>query len=150
MGMDASVAHVVLRLVTSLSAAMYTMSAVLNVFEPHVFTQGVVAFYMIAAGLCVVVTEFSPFGLDKLMRAFPFLGGYCGRGVSYIMLGTLSLGREMGTLGQVAGSFMIISGILAVLMHFVGDSYGLHYRDPARSGDFRRYEDNLVSGEPMF
>ena len=64
----------------------------------------------------IICSEFSPYIFENvILKFFPFLQFHAGRGIFYMILGSFCLDPAMGFWCIVAGSGLIICGIMYVL-----------------------------------
>ncbi|KAF4644371.1 hypothetical protein TGRH88_013640 [Toxoplasma gondii] len=105
------------RVFTAGSAFVLCCAGVVNVALPVCYTTGVVGLALVCAGVVALLCEFSPYGLNVLMGVCPLLGEYFFRGVVYLLVGLLPLGKEMSWLGRLAGSLMLLSGAANIAVH---------------------------------
>eukprot|EP00920_Eleutheroschizon_duboscqi_P000210 GHVT01000694.1.p1 GENE.GHVT01000694.1~~GHVT01000694.1.p1 ORF type:complete len:158 (+),score=32.85 GHVT01000694.1:605-1078(+) len=110
------------------------------------YTSTVVGLYAALAATVAFLCEFSPYGLDILLRHVAAFGDYRFRGAFYALAGLLTLGSPFHWLGQLGGSLMIISGALNSAVYFVSSrqpgAVGYdHANAPTRPGGVPRYAD---------
>eukprot|EP00389_Voromonas_pontica_P006722 GDKH01010110.1.p2 GENE.GDKH01010110.1~~GDKH01010110.1.p2 ORF type:complete len:93 (-),score=12.31 GDKH01010110.1:68-346(-) len=81
-------------------------------------------------------------------------GEYLGRGILYLLLGLLTLGKELGAIAQAGGGVLLAAGVGSVVMHYMGGGDSGHF-SYGGSGDndqreaFRR-EDERDGGYGQF
>ncbi|KAH6895524.1 Golgi apparatus membrane protein TVP15 [Thelonectria olida] len=104
----------IFRIVNLVVGAITALGGIAGLFKPD-FPGIIVDVYMIIFGLSIVLLEFQiP---PQLSRYASFLFSFIGRGVFYIFLGTLILGKMW--LSKVAGSIVGIVGIAYVALEFI-------------------------------
>uniref|UniRef100_A0A0G4F4E1 COPI associated protein n=1 Tax=Chromera velia CCMP2878 TaxID=1169474 RepID=A0A0G4F4E1_9ALVE len=136
-----------LRVLCAIGALLYIIGAFTNLIRPNCYTVWITALYAVLAGFFVLITEFSPLGLSKLLKVVPFVGEYFGRGLLYIGFGLMTLGGEMGGLSIAGGAILIASGVGSLALHFVmpADEQGGYAMEDGQ-GVFTRYEEETDGG----
>lgn len=121
------------RLFTAGSAATLCVCGLVNVAVPACYTTAVMGLCLLLFGVVVLLCEFSPYGLNVLMGLCPLLGEYFFRGILYLLVGLLPLGKEMSPIGRIAGACMLLSGAANIALHLLLPA-ALEYHHPeARS-----------------
>ncbi|CBZ51051.1 conserved hypothetical protein [Neospora caninum Liverpool] len=121
------------RVFTAGSAFALCCAGVINVALPVCYTTCILGLALIGFGIVALLCEFSPYGLNVLMGVCPLLGEYFFRGVIYLLVGLLPLGKEMSWFGRLAGSLMILSGAANIAVHIALPA--AVYYGPANGGE---------------
>eukprot|EP00743_Colponemidia_sp_Colp-15_P001492 GILK01001632.1.p1 GENE.GILK01001632.1~~GILK01001632.1.p1 ORF type:complete len:182 (+),score=17.65 GILK01001632.1:45-548(+) len=136
-----------LRLWTGVAAVCELITGILGLADlpdGSKYLVGLICAYIAVFSVAVLLTEFSPLGLSKLINVFPFLEEYFGRGVFYIIIGSFTLQPvgKAGSFAIVSGVFMMVAGFFSIVAHyFWGENPtaermgGGPYRPSGRGGD---------------
>eukprot|EP00357_Protocruzia_adherens_P029633 CAMPEP_0114981450 /NCGR_PEP_ID=MMETSP0216-20121206/5549_1 /TAXON_ID=223996 /ORGANISM="Protocruzia adherens, Strain Boccale" /LENGTH=156 /DNA_ID=CAMNT_0002343119 /DNA_START=44 /DNA_END=514 /DNA_ORIENTATION=- len=102
------------------SSGLVFVTGLMNFFRSSNYLYHLICIYLLIFSVLAVLLELMPDSLTEILqKIFPFLETYAGRGMFFIILGTFCVGGDMDTLGNIAGSFIIISGAMCLACHWM-------------------------------
>mmetsp|Transcript_27235 Transcript_27235/g.31441 ORF Transcript_27235/g.31441 Transcript_27235/m.31441 type:complete len:152 (-) Transcript_27235:160-615(-) len=82
------------------------------------YTEELVAICLSVFSLIILATEFSPLLLETyILRVFPWLDHYLGRGLFYLFLSLFGMGNEMGSFENVTAFMIALSGVANLFIY---------------------------------
>eukprot|EP00923_Selenidium_pygospionis_P037584 GHVN01065868.1.p1 GENE.GHVN01065868.1~~GHVN01065868.1.p1 ORF type:complete len:164 (+),score=15.40 GHVN01065868.1:293-784(+) len=130
------------RVMSGFSAVLYIIGSLMSLFSPEYdkwsWQMALISVYALIGALVVLVCEFSPLGLNYLMISCPFLGDYRGRGIAYIVAGSLLALYEGPLFVRLSAYLVLLSGLLSIGMHHLKPAtpQSLGYVQDTSQGNF--------------
>jgi hypothetical protein len=95
------------------------------------YFQTLTLIYIVLLIICNLLSEFSPYVLHNyLLRVFPFLSNYLGRGIVYILIGILYLSPELSKSMNTAGYATIFIGFVCFWLNWlIARNVQIDYQD---------------------